>query len=102
MASFGVTAYELAALGVPALYLCLTEDHAESAEAFVAAGMGRSLGVHGAGGEERILAEVEGLLADETGRASMAAAGRERIDGLGAPRVAHELAERVGRGGSVP
>ena len=34
VASFGVTAYELAAVGVPAVYLCLTDDHAESAEAF--------------------------------------------------------------------
>lgn len=28
IASFGVTAYELAARGVPAIYLCLTDDHA--------------------------------------------------------------------------
>ena len=32
--SFGVTAYEMAALGVPALYVTLTEDHAASASAF--------------------------------------------------------------------
>src|SRR5262249_19725396 len=44
LASFGVTAYELAAYGVPAIYLCLTPDHALSASAFEQAGMGLSLG----------------------------------------------------------
>ena len=45
LCAFGVTAYELAAFGVPALYLGLTEDHVCSAGAFDAAGMGTSLGV---------------------------------------------------------
>ncbi len=45
LCAFGVTAYELAAYGVPALYLCLTEDHAMSASAFEHAGMGLSLGL---------------------------------------------------------
>src|SRR6201999_4115704 len=45
LCAFGVTAYELAAFGVPALYLGLTEDHAASAQAFADAGMGISLGV---------------------------------------------------------
>lgn len=45
VASFGVTAYELAAMGVPAIYLCLTEDHAESASAFAAADMGTYISV---------------------------------------------------------
>lgn len=35
VASFGVTAYELAAIGAPAVYLCLTQDHAVSASVFV-------------------------------------------------------------------
>jgi len=35
VASFGVTAYELASRGVPAAYLCLTKDHLESAGMFV-------------------------------------------------------------------
>ena len=43
--SFGVTAYELAAMCVPAIYLCLTEDHVHSAEAFASAGLGLSLGL---------------------------------------------------------
>ena len=45
--SFGVTAYELAAICVPTIYLCLTKDHAVSAFALVRAGIGVSLGVIG-------------------------------------------------------
>ena len=45
VASFGVTAYKLAAMGVPAIYMCLTEDHAKSASVFVEKGMAVSLGV---------------------------------------------------------
>lgn len=46
IASFGATAYELAAMGIPAIYLCLTRDHAESSQAFVTAEMAVSLGEH--------------------------------------------------------
>src|SRR5205085_479894 len=62
--SFGVTAYELAALGVPALYLCLTPDHALSASAFEAAGMGISLGVAGEVNDMMIAGAVQSLLGD--------------------------------------
>lgn len=44
LASFGVTAYELAALGVPSVLFCLTSDHAESAKALVAEGLAMSMG----------------------------------------------------------
>lgn len=42
--SFGVSAYELAALKVPAMYLCLTSDHEESSKLFVNKGVGVSMG----------------------------------------------------------
>lgn len=43
--SFGQTAYELAALNIPAYYLCLTKDHEYSSQLFVNEGIGISLGV---------------------------------------------------------
>ena len=43
--SFGQTAYELAALNIPALYICLTIDHEESSKLFYNEGIGVSLGV---------------------------------------------------------
>mgnify|MGYP001246094661 CR=1 FL=1 len=42
--SFGMTAYELYALKIPSLYLCLTKDHEESSKLFEGLGCGRSLG----------------------------------------------------------
>lgn len=44
VASFGVTAYELAAIGVPSILLCLTEDHSTSASAFANAGIAINMG----------------------------------------------------------
>ncbi len=45
LVSFGLTAYELAAYGVPALYLCLNENHAKSACAFEDAGLRPVVGI---------------------------------------------------------
>ena len=46
--SFGVTAYELASLNIPALYLCLSSDHEESSLLFEEEGIGKSMGVFSA------------------------------------------------------
>jgi spore coat polysaccharide biosynthesis protein SpsF len=86
--SFGVTAYELAALGVPAVYLCLTDDHAYSASAFERAGMGVSLGVAAQANEADIRVAVQELLSDVELRRTMSAAGRMNLDGRGAMRIA--------------
>jgi spore coat polysaccharide biosynthesis protein SpsF len=93
--SFGVTAYELAALGVPALYLCLTPDHALSASAFEAAGMGISLGVAGEINDMMIAGAVQSLLSDAARRRAMSAAGRMNLDGRGAARVAERIARLI-------
>jgi spore coat polysaccharide biosynthesis predicted glycosyltransferase SpsG len=89
--SFGMTSYELAAMGVPAVCVCLTEDHAESASALVAAGMGISVGVDGQDTETRLAAAVEGLLVDRNARAQMSARARKLVDGRGARRIAELL-----------
>lgn len=92
--AFGVTAYELAAHGVPSLYLALTSDHAHSARAFDTAGMGRLLpgltpDFHG------LSLTLSNLLADEPLRRSMAMQGRQAIDGEGASRLAALIRERI-------
>jgi spore coat polysaccharide biosynthesis protein SpsF len=92
LAAFGVTAYELASYGVPALYLCLTEDHALSASAFEYAGMGISLGLADQAADERIARSVLALLGDAQRRREMHQAGRMTIDGNGAARIAADLA----------
>lgn len=89
--SFGVTAYELAALGVPAVYLCLTEDHAASASAFERAGMGVSLGVASQVDGAKIGVVIEDLLSSRERLRAMSAAGRMNLDGRGAARIAQRI-----------
>ncbi len=95
LAAFGVTAYELASYGVPALYLCLTEDHALSASAFEYAGMGISLGLAEQAADERIAKSVLALLGDAQRRREMHQAGRMTVDGNGAARIAADLVEQL-------
>jgi spore coat polysaccharide biosynthesis protein SpsF len=91
IASFGVTAYELATVGVPAVYVCLSEDHAESCEIFVAAEMAVSLGDY-----RNIstfeLSEALGLLViDPQQRHIMSEIDTQLIDGRGVERVADKI-----------
>jgi spore coat polysaccharide biosynthesis protein SpsF len=91
--SFGVTAYEMAALGVPSLYLALSEDHARSSSAFCQAGMGDIVDPD----PDSIALALARLNADEDRRHAMSKAGRTLIDGKGAQRIAAELAALCAR-----
>lgn len=91
LVAFGVTAYELAAAGVPALYLTISEDHSLSASAFETAGMGKIIGLARQTRAEDIARAAWKLLADEDLRHSMRTAGMKNIDGKGAERVAADL-----------
>jgi spore coat polysaccharide biosynthesis protein SpsF len=93
--AFGVTAYELAALGIPAVYLGLTPDHAASAAAFADAGMGISLGLADKVRDEDVAATVQWLLNKPNTRRAMRHAGLSLIDGQGAARVAGDLAQAL-------
>ena len=92
LAAFGVTAYELAAHGVPALYIALNEDHALSASAFEDAGIGLLLGVESRIEDSDIAQGVWSLLGDNTRRREMRAAGLMTMDGDAAARIAADLA----------
>jgi spore coat polysaccharide biosynthesis protein SpsF len=93
LTAFGVTAYELGAFGVPAIYLSLTPDHALSASAFEKAGMGWSLGVADNVSDAQIAQAVKKLLSDARRRRDMRTAGLMTLDGRGATRVAADIAE---------
>lgn len=97
VASFGVTAYELAAIGVPAIHLCLSPDHAESSAAFAEAGLAVNLGVYSQVTTEAMAEVICRLLHDQPRRAEMSARARRHVDGLGAARVASAMVERLGR-----
>jgi len=91
LCAFGVTAYELAACGIPAIYLGLTPDHASSASAFADAGMGISLGVADQVADADVLRTVQWLLNKPAARREMRNAGLSLIDGQGAARIAADL-----------
>jgi spore coat polysaccharide biosynthesis protein SpsF len=95
LCAFGVTAYELAAFGVPAIYLGLTDDHARSASAFGVAGMGASLGVASQVTDEEILGAVRALMNSSARRREMRAVGLATMDGGGAARIAGDLAQAL-------
>ncbi len=90
--AFGVTAYELAAYGVPAAYLGISADHALSASAFEQAGMGVSLGTADSVSDKAIAKAVWALLNDGVRRHAMRTAGMMTIDGSGASHIAADLA----------
>ncbi len=91
LAAFGVTAYELAAAGLPALYLGLSEDHCAACEALVEAGMAECLGVADQVPAARMTRHVARLLDDADRRRRMAAAGPRFVDGRGAWRLAQRM-----------
>lgn len=97
IATFGMTAYELAAAGTPALLLCLDEDQEASARALTEGGAAQSLGFHGAVTDGQLIAALESLLVDQGRRIAMSARGRALIDGRGAQRVAAAIVAELQR-----
>lgn len=91
IASFGATAYELAALGVPTIHLCLTDDHAQSASALAAANASVNLGVHSSVNHTQIQCVLRDWLYDPDARKNAGLIARTLIDGNGAYRVMHSL-----------
>ncbi len=97
VAAFGSTAYELAVLGVPAITLSLTDDHAASAGALQKAGVGISLGVHAHVRDAEIAGAIRSLLSDEGRRRAMRRQAVAILDGLGAECVARTITQRLER-----
>jgi spore coat polysaccharide biosynthesis protein SpsF len=93
--SFGVTAYELSAAGVPAVYLCLTRDHEAAAAFFERCGLGVNLGLHCEVSRSDISRQVEKLLNNPDLRRKMALIARSKIDGLGSVRIARKIAGAI-------
>jgi len=92
--SFGVTAYELAVLGVPTIYYCLTDDHATSASAFVKEGVGVSLGCHLKVNLERVRKSSQELIQNHGRRLKMQGCAIKLIDGAGTHRISSVLKKR--------
>lgn len=95
LVSFGTTVYELAAAGLPAIALSITEDHAQSAEVFAHGGSLMHLGLFSSISTAQIQSAVRELLHDEQRRLGMAQRGQALVDGKGAERVAKLLLARI-------
>ena len=93
--AFGVTAYELAACGIPAVYLGLTPDHVLSASAFADAGMGLNLGLADKVSDADIVRFLQWLLNKPAARRDMRKQGMALLDGQGASRIAADLASAL-------
>jgi UDP-2,4-diacetamido-2,4,6-trideoxy-beta-L-altropyranose hydrolase len=91
IASFGATAYELAAMGVPAIHLCLTDDHAQSASALATADASVNLGVYSNVNHIQIQGALRDWLQDPESRKAVGQTARALIDGHGVSRVVQSL-----------
>ena len=95
LVSFGTTVYELAAAGLPAIALSISEDHAQSAEVFAQGGSLMHLGLFSNVADEQIRNAVRQLLNGQQLRLEMAQRGQALVDGRGAERVAKLLVARI-------
>jgi spore coat polysaccharide biosynthesis predicted glycosyltransferase SpsG len=95
LVSFGTTVYELAAAGLPAIALSITDDHAQAAEVFAPGGSLMHLGLFSTISAAQIQSAVRELLNDQKLRLGMAQRGQALVDGKGAERVAKLLVARI-------
>jgi UDP-2,4-diacetamido-2,4,6-trideoxy-beta-L-altropyranose hydrolase len=93
IASFGATAYELAAMGVPTIHLCLTDDHAHSASALAAANASVNLGVYSSVNHAQIQSALRNWLRDPESRKNTGQTAHTLINGNGVSRVTQSLEE---------
>ena len=89
-------------MGVPALHLCLTEDHRKSAQALHDAGAAVVLGVHDRVDGHTLDRAIIQACGAPAGRRHMAACGRRLVDGQGALRIAEKIATPVAPDASRP
>lgn len=92
---YGVTAQELAAAGVPAIYVCLDEDHFYSARSLTDRGVGITLGLGDEIDWRRAADAIKSVLSDATELSLMAKRGPRMVDGQGAERLAELIAQRL-------
>jgi UDP-2,4-diacetamido-2,4,6-trideoxy-beta-L-altropyranose hydrolase len=93
LSASGVTKYELACTGTPALLVSTDSDHATMNGPFRELGTALDLGVVGTASPHDIAAALKELIADAELRRAMSSAGRAAIDGRGGTRLFAMLAE---------
>jgi spore coat polysaccharide biosynthesis predicted glycosyltransferase SpsG len=89
----GLIKYELAATGTPSITLSIDSYHDKVNKVFGSGGSIMDLGLDHS--STSIIRSVEHLVGDVDNRRRMSAAGRKLVDGLGAVRIARELATLI-------
>lgn len=91
IATSGLTKYELAATGTPALLIANDAAHNSADQPFIREGSAKSLGVLGSISQGAVATAAEELLSDQSARQNMADCGQRLVDGLGVERITREL-----------
>lgn len=91
----GLTKYELAATGTPAILLSHDAAHAHSNLAFAALGTAQDLGEADKLSAAALAAAITRLLADAAARETMARRGRQAVDGEGAARIVDAIEDLI-------
>ena len=90
--ALGMSAFEAAAAGVPAILTAWSDDHRTTAEELQRQGVAVSIGVWNEFDGVALASTVKDILRDAGGRSAMSRAGKALIDGQGAARVAERIA----------
>lgn len=91
IAAGGVTAYELAACGLPSLLFILGENQEGIAGSFAGAGVSINLGWHETVLPIKLAKEICDLISNSARRREMSDIGQELVDGKGCKRIVEEV-----------
>ena len=95
--SFGITAYEMAAMALPSIFLCLTKDHEESATSFVKAGISVCLGEYPKVKQTALATSVKHILQDKKVRSDMVENAKTLAISNGTKNIAKSIMENVNK-----
>jgi len=96
IATFGVTAYELAAIKTPMILLCLDDDHSVSASIFEQEGMARAVAIYKDGWEKQLAVFLREIMGSKEHRRDIKNAAQNKVDGRGANRIAQVIVDSFG------
>lgn len=91
----GVTALELACLGIPTIVLTVADNQTAPAQALNEHGAVLNMGPYDQIRSDELNMIIRGLLVDPASRTKMAGAGRGLVDGLGAQRAAEAIMGKI-------
>ena len=94
IASFGVTAYELASLGIPTIFLCISENHKEHADLFNNKGVSVNLGFFKRINKKLLSDEVLDLILKPFAREKMTLNSRKLLRNNGTKLIADILVRK--------